>query len=76
VERGWSRVGWPSRYVSIAAGLRAFGVMVTGLMIGGAGVLLAGDAEHWAVRDDAALMRQLTASDPLPADQIAATAGR
>jgi hypothetical protein len=29
-------------------------------------------AEHWAVRDDTALMWQLTAPDPRPADQIAA----
>jgi predicted ester cyclase len=31
-------------------------------------------AEHWAVRDDAALMRQLTAPGPKSADQIAAAA--
>ena len=29
-------------------------------------------AEHWAVRDDAALMRQLTVLDPESADQRAA----
>jgi len=29
-------------------------------------------AEHWAVRDDAALMRQLTAPVPAPADQVTA----
>ena len=33
-------------------------------------------AEHWAVRDDAALMRQLTTPDPEPADQAPAAAGR
>jgi predicted ester cyclase len=33
-------------------------------------------AEHWAVRDDAALMRQLTAApDPKPAGQMTAPAG-
>ena len=31
-------------------------------------------AEHWAVRDDAALMRQLTTPVPEPADQAAAAA--
>jgi len=32
-------------------------------------------AEHWAVRDDRALMRQLTAPDPPLAEQVAATGG-
>ena len=31
-------------------------------------------AEHWAVRDDAALIRQLTAPGPRSADHVAATA--
>jgi predicted ester cyclase len=31
-------------------------------------------AEHWAVRDDAALMRQLTAPDPAAAEQMTAAA--
>ena len=33
-------------------------------------------AEHWAVRDDAALIRQLTAPGPRSADPVAAAAGR
>ena len=33
-------------------------------------------AEHWAVRDDAALMRQLTAPVPDAAGQAAAAASR
>jgi len=33
-------------------------------------------AEHWAVRDDASLMHQLTAPDPESAEQMAAAARR
>lgn len=33
-------------------------------------------AEHWAVRDDAALMRQFTTPGPEPADRVTAAASR